>query len=192
MVNTLQVGGELGLGQALEGGAYTLTLQNDGNLVLSEPDGTVAWATMTHEQGVERAVLQDDGNFVLYSASGPVWATDTNGSEVDHLIVQPDRNIVLYGRDGASLWASGTNTDTPIVLEQAVADSEPLAAPAVEDVPAPPPAPEPRTYTVEPGDTLWAIAERFYGDGNRYLEIAGASGIENPDAINAGQLLTIP
>ncbi|MEV5651226.1 LysM peptidoglycan-binding domain-containing protein [Nocardia sp. NPDC052254] len=190
MGDTLQVGGELGLGQALEGGAYTLTLQNDGNLVLSEPEGTVVWATMTHEQGVERAVLQDDGNFVLYSAAGPVWATDTNGGEADHLVVQPDRNIVLYGRNGASLWASGTNTDNPIVVAEPVVGEEPLAAPAAEM--SPPPAPQVRTYTVEPGDTLWTIAERFYGDGNRYLEIAGASGIENPDAIDAGQLLTIP
>lgn len=55
---------------------------------------------------------------------------------------------------------------------------------------APPPAAQ--TYTVEPGDTLWAIAERFYGDGNRYQEIATASGIDNPDAINPGQVLTIP
>ncbi|WP_030515084.1 LysM peptidoglycan-binding domain-containing protein [Nocardia sp. NRRL WC-3656] len=186
MGDTLQVGEELGLGQALQGGAYTLTLQNDGNLVLSEPDGTVVWATMTHERSVERAVLQEDGNFVLYSGSGPVWATDTNGQAADHLVLQSDRNLVLYGRDGASLWASGTNTDSPIVVE------EPVAASAAEQVPPPPAAPEPRTYTVESGDTLWAIAERFYGDGNRYLEIAGASGIENPDVINEGQLLTIP
>lgn len=121
MGDTLQVGEELGLGQALQGGAYTLTLQNDGNLVLSEPDGTVVWATMTHERGVERAVLQEDGNFVLYSGSGPVWATDTNGQAADRLVLQSDRNLVLYGRDGASLWASGTNTDNPIVVEESVA-----------------------------------------------------------------------
>ncbi|WP_227979749.1 hypothetical protein [Nocardia spumae] len=121
MGDTLQVGEELGLGQALEAGAYTLTLQNDGNLVLSAPDGTVVWSTMTQQKGVERAVLQEDGNFVLYSGRGPVWATGTSGQEAVHLLVQPDRNIVLYGRDGASLWASGTNTDNPIVLEESVA-----------------------------------------------------------------------
>ncbi|MCW2733287.1 MAG: lectin [Mycobacterium sp.] len=42
------------------------------------------------------------------------------------------------------------------------------------------------------GDTLWAIAERFYGDGNRYHDIAAASGISNPDLIHPGQLVTIP
>lgn len=47
-----------------------------------------------------------------------------------------------------------------------------------------------QTYTVQGGDTLWAIAERFYGDGNRYGEIASASGISN--LIHPGQVLKIP
>lgn len=191
MGDTLRVGEELGLGQALVGGAYTLTLQADGNLVLSEPDGNVVWSTLTHDQGVERAVLQEDGNFVLYKGEGAAWSTETNGSEPDRLTVQADRNVVLYGTDGSALWASGTQTDNPLPApEQPVAEevAEEVAAPA--EVPPPPPAAQ--TYTVEPGDTLWAIAERFYGDGNRYQEIADASGIDNPDLINPGQVLTIP
>ena len=47
------------------------------------------------------------------------------------------------------------------------AAGEPLA-------PAPEPPPAARTYTVESGDTLSAIAERFYGDGNQYQRIADA------------------
>ncbi|TQM30463.1 LysM peptidoglycan-binding domain-containing protein [Nocardia bhagyanarayanae] len=192
MGDTLRVGEELALGHSLSGGAYTLTLQSDGNLVLSEPDGNVVWATQTHDQGVERATLQHDGNFVLYKGEGAAWSTETNGKDADRLVVQADRNVVLYGADGSALWASDTNTDNPLP-----APEEPAAAPAEEQVAEqapPPPAPEPelRTYTVEPGDTLWVIAERFYGDGNRYQEIAEASGIPNPDAIEPGQVLTIP
>ncbi|MBF6386096.1 LysM peptidoglycan-binding domain-containing protein [Nocardia farcinica] len=191
MGDTLRVGEELGLGQSLTGGAYTLTLQPDGNLVLSELGGNVVWATQTHDQGVDKAVLQHDGNFVLYKGADAAWSTETNGKSADRLVVQADRNVVLYGTDGAALWASGTNTDNPLPAPEQQAEQAPAAAP-VEDVPPPPPAPQPRTYTVEPGDTLWAIAERFYGDGNRYQEIADASGIPNPDAINPGQVLTIP
>jgi len=68
------------------------------------------------------------------------------------------------------------------------------AAPAEEPAPPPPPPPPPapRTYTVVSGDTLWAIAERFYGDGNKYPQIAEASGISNPDLIHPGQVVTIP
>jgi len=63
-----------------------------------------------------------------------------------------------------------------------------------EEAAAPAPEPEPaaRTYTVESGDTLWAISERFYGDGSKYQVIADASGISNPDLIQPGQVLTIP
>lgn len=186
MGDTLRVGEELGLGQSLQGGAYTLILQPDGNLVLAEPDGKVVWATQTHDQGVERAALQPDGNFVLYKGEGAAWSTETNGKAADRLVVQPDRNVVLYGSDGGALWSSGTQTDNPL----AAPEPETVAA-AVEDAP-PPPAPEVRTHTVAPGETLWAIAEQYYGDGNRYQEIAAASGIDNPDLINAGQVLTIP
>ncbi|MFE3053578.1 LysM peptidoglycan-binding domain-containing protein [Nocardia sp. NPDC059239] len=186
MGDSLKVGEELGRGEALQGGAYTLTLQDDGNLVLSEPSGTVVWATGTNGQGVVRATLQDDGNFVLYKEDGAAWSTETNGKNVDRLVVQPDRNVVLYGSEGA-VWSSGTNTDNPLPAPEPV---QAQAAAVVEDVPPPPPAAQ--TYTVEPGDTLWAIAERFYGDGNRYQEIANASGIDNPDLIQPGQVLTIP
>ena len=42
------------------------------------------------------------------------------------------------------------------------------------------------------GDTMWAISERFYGDGSKYQVIADASGIANPDLSYPGQVLTIP
>ena len=49
-----------------------------------------------------------------------------------------------------------------------------------------------RYYTVVKGDTLWAIAKRYYGDGNRYPEIARANNIANPNIIHIGQKLLIP
>lgn len=48
------------------------------------------------------------------------------------------------------------------------------------------------TYTVQPGDTLGTIAKRFYGDAGRYIDIAGANAIEDPDHVNAGMVLDIP
>jgi LysM repeat protein len=51
-----------------------------------------------------------------------------------------------------------------------------------------------QTYTVEAGDSLWAIAERFYGNGNEWGRIleANRDQIDNPDMIHPGQVLTIP
>lgn len=49
-----------------------------------------------------------------------------------------------------------------------------------------------RTYTVKRGDTLWAIAKKYYGNGAKYPKIATASKIKNPNLIYVGQKLTIP
>ncbi|MDR3659674.1 MAG: LysM peptidoglycan-binding domain-containing protein [Mycobacterium sp.] len=203
MGDTLQKGEKLEVGQSLTSNneAYRLVLQDDGNLVLYTGEQSV-WATGTNGQAVQRAEVQEDGNFVLYAADAPVWDSKTAGAGDVRLVLQDDRNLVLYGSDGAK-WSSDTHTDEvpPAPAEAAPADVEPEAAveevapePAAEFVPEPEPAPAPeaRTYTVQSGDTLWAIAEQFYGDGNRYPEIAGASGIDNPDLIQPGQLLTIP
>jgi nucleoid-associated protein YgaU len=136
-----------------------------------------------------------------------VWHTDTKGAKDVRLLLQDDRNLVLYGFDGPA-WASNTQTDEAPPAPPAPAAEAPAPevvpaaaeerAPAPEPEPAPPPPPPPppppaaRTYTVVSGDTLWAIAERFYGDGSKYQVIADASGISNPDLIHPGQQLTIP
>ena len=47
-------------------------------------------------------------------------------------------------------------------------------------------------YTVQEGDTLFKLAERFYGDGNRWEEIARANGNLDPRTLQIGQILQIP
>jgi nucleoid-associated protein YgaU len=51
-----------------------------------------------------------------------------------------------------------------------------------------------RTYRVKMGDTLDAIAKRFYGDGNRYAEIyeANRERLKAPADLREGLLLDIP
>lgn len=54
---------------------------------------------------------------------------------------------------------------------------------------------QPQTYTVQTGDCLWNIAQRFYGDGSRHLEIYEANKDViggNPNLIYTGQVLKIP
>jgi len=46
-------------------------------------------------------------------------------------------------------------------------------------------------YTVKTGDTLWAIAREYLGDGSRYKEIAALNGIANPNLIFTGQEVKI-
>jgi S-formylglutathione hydrolase FrmB/LysM repeat protein len=49
-----------------------------------------------------------------------------------------------------------------------------------------------RTHTVVAGETLSALALRYYGDAELYRLIATASGVANPNVINVGQHLVMP
>lgn len=51
-----------------------------------------------------------------------------------------------------------------------------------------------KTYIVKKGDTLWAIAKVYYGDGRKYKLIASKNKdiIKNPALIYPGQKLVIP
>jgi len=70
----------------------------------------------------------------------------------------------------------------------------PAAAPAHEQTqPAPDTASPSRTYTVQPGDTLWRIATDHLGDGSRFTEIADLNyGVAQTDghALTAAHWLT--
>ena len=49
----------------------------------------------------------------------------------------------------------------------------------------------PRTYVVQPGDTLWKIASKILGDGNKYQEIMKLNNLTTAD-ISVGQRLNLP
>jgi nucleoid-associated protein YgaU len=49
-------------------------------------------------------------------------------------------------------------------------------------------------YEVKKGDTLWKIAEQYYGDGSLHTKIfeANKDTIKDPNLIRVGQRLRIP
>lgn len=47
-------------------------------------------------------------------------------------------------------------------------------------------------YVVQPGDFLWQIAEKVYGDGNQMSKIIEANNIPYPFNVEEGQRLIIP
>lgn len=53
------------------------------------------------------------------------------------------------------------------------------------------PSPQ-RTYKVQNGDSLWSIAQIFYGDGTKDQLIAQANHLQSPYVIQVGQILIIP
>lgn len=50
----------------------------------------------------------------------------------------------------------------------------------------------PGKYTVKEGETLFTIAQNFYGDGYQYQAIAEANKLADVNKISAGQVLEIP
>lgn len=47
-------------------------------------------------------------------------------------------------------------------------------------------------HTVAKGESLWKIAQSYYGDGYKWVEVAKANNISDANAIEVGQKLTLP
>ena len=94
---------------------------------------------------------------------------------------------------------SGVTNNIVVGAPEPVAEPEPEVVVAettdqVEQAGEPEGKESGRTYTVESGDTLWAISEKVYGSGGKYMKIfeANTSLLESPDKIFPGQELVIP
>jgi nucleoid-associated protein YgaU len=72
-----------------------------------------------------------------------------------------------------------------IRVKPGASKTQPQSAPSGQSV---------TTYTVQSGDTLSAIAKRFLGNANDYMEIfeANRDQLSDPDKIKPGQVLKIP
>jgi 2',3'-cyclic-nucleotide 2'-phosphodiesterase/3'-nucleotidase len=79
-------------------------------------------------------------------------------------------------------------------------DTEEPAVPETKPDPEPetpaekPQQPAGKTYTVQPGDCLWSIAQELYGTGRQWgvLYEANRTILSNPEMIYVGQVLTVP
>jgi len=92
---------------------------------------------------------------------------------------------------------SGVTNNMVVGAPEPVAEPEVIETEAevvTEEVAAPGSEGPGRTYTVQSGDTLWAIAAEMYGSGGKYMKIfeANTNILDNPDRIKPGQVLQIP
>ena len=49
-----------------------------------------------------------------------------------------------------------------------------------------------QSYTIKSGDNLSKVSKLFYGNANKYQQIADANGISDPNLIKAGQQINVP
>ena len=87
-------------------GRIRLLYQADGDLVLYDDERRdLLWSNGTSGTPPGRAILQLNGNFVVYDANGSVrWSSDTSGNRNASLVVQDDGNLVIVSWDGRPIW----------------------------------------------------------------------------------------
>jgi len=99
-----------------------------------------------------------------------------------------DDNAILGAKQGKSGGQAGKSAIAG-AIQKATADSAPNVTPAQD------PLTNPTEYTVVSGDNLSAIAQKHYGDANRWRDIYNANKETigaNPSAIRVGMVLKIP
>jgi hypothetical protein len=100
----------LGFGQRLYScdGRFWLAMQGDGNLVLRQ-GAAALWSSHTNMTAAVGAVMQGDGNFVIYTAAPrALWSSHTNGYSGAYLSVQNDGNVVIRTSRGGAIWSTQT------------------------------------------------------------------------------------
>jgi hypothetical protein len=95
-------------GQSLQSpsGRIRLVYQSDGDLVLHDDDRRERlWSSGTAGTSPGRALLQLDGNLVVYDRDGSArWSSGTSGNRNARLVVQDDGNVAIVSWDGRTVW----------------------------------------------------------------------------------------
>jgi len=132
------------------------------------------WA-ISHNQWVTSGYKP--GDLVLF---------DWNGGDLDHigLVIAVNGNSIttIEGNEGdkvSQCQRSGITIVGAYRPNYVTAPSAPSSPPSTG------------TYTVQQGDTLWGIAERLLGAGDRYTQIMSANNLTD-SLIHPGQVLIIP
>jgi LysM repeat protein len=111
---------------------------------------------------------------------------------VDGKVVTLEGQAVSLDAKGRVMLEFNKMVDTENTLNRIQVQPAPAASPLPG--PGPQAAGEATVYEVKPGDTLSAIAQRFYGKASLYPKIFEANRdiLTNPDLIKVGQKLKIP
>ena len=68
--------------------------------------GTAQWSSKTNGSGADRVVMQGDGNFVVYAGGQARWASKTQGTGAKYVAMQDDGNLVVYTNSRRAVWSS--------------------------------------------------------------------------------------
>ena len=167
---------------------YSVTLQTDGGMLASGKEVTGytygTGATLPTANDLTRKGYRFDG-----------WYADSSfsGSPITEISATETGNKTFYAK-----WTKNTSpivpgNDTNNIVEQYKTDDSSPGEQTDREVPSPVVKNTPSyvTYTVQAGDTLWAIA-RKYNCSITEIVAANSDRIKNPNRIHAGWQLKIP
>jgi nucleoid-associated protein YgaU len=145
------------------------------------------------------ARTQPDGRWSLTIESGmtggaySVRADEINPADAK-VVARAEAPFNYPAAPATAAAAAPSVTNLPTTAPSpALANAAP-AAPALERSPADVVVASVQTHAVLPGNTLWGISQRFYGDGMRFRVIfaANANQIRDPHWIYPGQTFVVP
>ncbi|MBO0608277.1 LysM peptidoglycan-binding domain-containing protein [Myceligenerans salitolerans] len=152
-------------------------------LVLATPAGGEAVASSQVIDPVDGQSSDPVASSVLESVPGGVATPGTASGEMP--VASPDRQGSLpeAGQSSSAIKVTKTRAETKAESARTSSDAHP------------------KTYTVQPGDSLWRIAQETLGDGTRFKEIAHLNyGTQQDDGraldgshwVRPGWVLTLP
>ncbi|WP_421734231.1 D-alanyl-D-alanine carboxypeptidase family protein [Cellulomonas sp.] len=89
-------------------GRQTLLVLDDGSVALLGPDATTRWSTQTTAPGSTLTLGEDGNLVVTDADGNRTWRSRTAGHPGSSLVLQDDGDLVLYDAAGAPVWSTGT------------------------------------------------------------------------------------
>ncbi len=126
---------------------------------------------------------------VVVSAAAYIMKVDSGPSETE---LQAQENLKLLQGELSELQTHTNELEDLLAQTQARLDSYENAAEEGEEINAEEMViDEPTTYIVKEGESLWVLAEKFYGSGSYYEKLGLDNDIIDPEHLLVGTQLTV-